>query len=189
MAQSSMPELEAILGEIEGALEYEQEAAPLVRVHYVKGAQAEFEIEQFDPSPPGPGTALLARFAFGSATLTAAHKTLLNKIVAAVMARLPSLASVHCAFVDVEGHEDEVGDPRNYGVVGAARARHVAQALRRLQEAAIGKLPAANRRSVVITVSNAGPTRPIRSNVTPDGRALNRRVEVRLRMGMCPGIA
>jgi outer membrane protein OmpA-like peptidoglycan-associated protein len=187
--QQSMHELEAVLGEIQGALEHEQEAAPRVRIHYVRGAQAEFEIEQFDPSPPRPGTILVTGFAFGSARLTAAHRAILNRIVTTVMARLPSLQNLSCAFVDVEGHEDEVGDPQKYGIVGATRARTVALTLGGRLATLIGRLPAPNRRDVIITVSSAGPTRPIRSNVTPEGRALNRRVEVRLRFEICPGVA
>ncbi|MGZ4828855.1 MAG: OmpA family protein [Candidatus Angelobacter sp.] len=184
-----LSELESELGESELELEYEQAAPPLVRIHYVRGAQGEFEVEQFDPAPPRRGTVLLTGFAFGSAAISAAHRTIMARIVAAVMARLPSLASVHCVFIDVEGHEDEVGDPRNYGAVGGARAQAVALALGQRLQQLIGALPAANRRNVIITVSSAGPTRPIRSNVTAEGRALNRRVEVRLRFEICPNIA
>lgn len=189
MTRSLMYELEAELGELAGELEYEQEAAPLVRIHYVKGAQAEFEIERFDPAPPRRGTVLLTKFPFGGSALSAAHKAILARVVSAVMARVPSLTTIQCVFLDVEGHEDEVGDPQNYGQVGAARAKAAALALGRRLAGLIGKLPVASRRRVIITVSSAGPTRPIRSNVTADGRALNRRVEIRARFQECPGVA
>jgi outer membrane protein OmpA-like peptidoglycan-associated protein len=188
MSSSLLYELEAELGELEGELEAEQATGPLVRIHYVRGARREFEIEQFDPAPPRRGTILLTRFPFGGSVLSAAHRTILARIAAAVMARVPSLTAIQCVFLDVEGHEDEVGDPQNYGVVGAARARNAALALGTLLDQAIRKLPVANQRRVIITVSSAGPTRPIRSNVTADGRDLNRRVEIRARFQECPGI-
>jgi outer membrane protein OmpA-like peptidoglycan-associated protein len=96
---------------------------------------------------------------------------------------------LYCINVDVEGHEDEVGDPGHFGAVGLARALKIAQLLQKVLEPQIASLPAANRRNVNVNVSTAGPVRPIRSNVTEAGRAVNRRVEIRIHVDPCGPIA
>jgi outer membrane protein OmpA-like peptidoglycan-associated protein len=96
---------------------------------------------------------------------------------------------VECIFVESEGHEDEVGDPSRFGQVGLARALAAAQHLARLLETGAGRLPAASQRHVDIDVTSRGPTRPIRSNITAEGRAMNRRVEIRWRVRACPDVA
>jgi outer membrane protein OmpA-like peptidoglycan-associated protein len=182
MSSSLLRELEQELGESTLPLAYEMETEP------------EFEIERFDPHPPRPGTTLLTRFAFASAALTAEHKRILARFTATLVARmpLPSPSPSHCLVLMIEGHEDEVGDPKNFGVTGLKRARAVRKELIKDLSARIRKLPAARRTSVLrqlnprlIAATTAGPTRPIRSNVTAAGRALNRRVEIRVGFIRC----
>jgi outer membrane protein OmpA-like peptidoglycan-associated protein len=180
-------ELEAEFGEEEGALKNELEA-----LH-------QFEIEQFDPRPPGPGATLLTRFAFGSSTLSNAHKATLRTFASALVGRMPvTLPSPeHCLVVFIEGHEDEIGDPANFGRTGLQRAVAARTELRRILFDIISKLPAARRaavlaqvtRDVWVSPATAGPARPIRSNVTADGQALNRRVELSVLVQQCRNIA
>jgi outer membrane protein OmpA-like peptidoglycan-associated protein len=156
---------------------------------YDEDLLVEEEIDEFDASPPPPGTTLLTRFAFGRADLSAAHRVALTRIAAEIIARMPTTQSFfHCFFVDVEGHEDEVGDPARFGRLGQDRGLAAAQHLAGLLTPRVARLPAASRRSVDINVTTAGPTRPIRSNVTAGGRALNRRVEIRWKVDSCPGV-
>jgi outer membrane protein OmpA-like peptidoglycan-associated protein len=150
---------------------------------------ADESADAFDPSAPAPGTTQVPHFRFGGHTLSARQRGILNGIVRAVVARLPaSQAFFHCAIIEVEGHEDEVGDPARYGAVGQRRALTAARFLARRLTQAIDRLPAADRRSVEIQVTSAGPVRPVRSNVTEAGRSLNRRVEVRWRVDSCPNV-
>lgn len=167
------------------ALEYELAAPPWVRVRYARGIRREGEWEYFDPVPPAPGTVLLTRFAFGRATLSAGHRALIARVAATVVAGMPGIPPLHCAFIEVEGHEDEVGDPALFGRLGRARADAVVKVLAPRLEALIRRLPAAQQRPVNILVSSAGPRRPIRSNLTAEGRALNRRVEIRSKVAPC----
>jgi outer membrane protein OmpA-like peptidoglycan-associated protein len=162
---------------------------PRIRIRYTRAHQRELELEAFDPSPPAPGTVLLTRFAFGSARLSALHRRIINQVAQQVIVAMRGLPALHCLFIEIEGHEDEVGDPVRFGRLGEARASAVTRALADRLAALIRRLPAAQQRDVQISVSSAGPTRPIRSNVTPDGRALNRRVEIRGRLGPCGTIA
>jgi len=182
MSTSVLHELEAEFGESELSLEHEL------------AAEQEFEIQRFDPRPPPPGATLLTRFAFASAVLTAGHRATLRRFAAGLVARmpLPLPSAEHCVVIVLEGHEDEIGDPQNFGVKGLERARAVRQELIRNLTAEIRKLPAARGRDVLqqlnprlIIALTAGPTRPIRSNVTKDGQALNRRVEIRVGFLKC----
>jgi hypothetical protein len=158
-----------------------------VQIRYMETAGAEFEAEPFDPSPPPPGTILLTHFPFGRATLSGTHLGIITGIATSIAADMPGIHPLLCSFVTVEGHEDEVGDPARFGALGRARAAAVVQSLVARLRPLIARIPAANRRDLVILVSTAGPTRPIRSNVTPEGRAFNRRVEVRRNVGPCRG--
>jgi len=93
-----------------------------------------------------------------------------------------------CPVVEISGHEDEPGDPANYGAFGLRRATAVARALGALFEEGMKRLPATVRlpQGIEIQVSSEGPERPIRSNLTADGRAMNRRVEVLVYLNPCP---
>jgi outer membrane protein OmpA-like peptidoglycan-associated protein len=163
-------------------------AAPRwARIRYVRRNQAA-ELEAFDPRPAEPGTIPLSSFSFGSAALTSAHRRVISRIATAAVGRLP-LTSGLCLIIDLEGHEDEVGDPARFGDLGLARAVAVTRALlvsidqlRRRRHIATPSIP-----DIEFHLSTAGPARPIRSNVTAGGRALNRRVEVRMRVQVCTG--
>jgi outer membrane protein OmpA-like peptidoglycan-associated protein len=165
--------------ELMAELEMPTTLRPQVRIRHVR-RRLQGEFEYFDPRPPDRNATLLTRFAFGGYTLTGQHHRIIRQVARAIitlMARAPS--PLHCIVVSVEGHEDEVGDPARFGNVGQARALTVAQALRAQLTQLMRRVPRANQRNVDIQVSTAGPTRPIRSNVTADGRAQNRRVEIR----------
>ena len=167
--------------ELAGLTEYEVAAPPWVRIRYLTSPVRESELEAFDPSPPAPGTVLLTRFP---------HRGVINRIAADAVARLPLPVAV-CVFVTIEGHEDEVGDPARFGALGLERALAVTRALLTTMDALRRRrgIPTPSTPDTEITVSSAGPFRPIRSNVTADGRALNRRVEVRTEVGVCTGVA
>jgi outer membrane protein OmpA-like peptidoglycan-associated protein len=142
--------------------------------------------DTFDPSPSRPGTTHLTHFAFGGSGLTASHRATLARVADNIVRQMPSSRSFNfCFFVDAEGHEDEVGDPARFGRFGIARALVAANHLAGLLRTRIVRLPTVSRREVRINVSSAGPTRPIRSNATAAGRAMNRRVEIRFRGGPC----
>lgn len=147
--------------------------------------QLEVQLTGFPPTPPPPGTELLTHFVTGSdqpsKTQTTIHKTTIRKIVKDAIARMPKTAPGSVIVIEVEGHEDETGDPARFGNVGLKRALAVDKAITAelLKEAK--KVSPTNLRNVEIKITSAGPTRPIRSNVTPEGRALNRRVEVRIK--------
>ena len=176
--------------ELEDELEYEVIAGRWVHIRRIRGAYGESEIESFDPSPPAPGTILLTNYPFGGSNPSATHRGIVRRVVAAVIAKMPEAPNIlYCINVDVEGHEDEVGDPGHFGEVGLARALKIAELLQKLLEPQIGKLPAAARRHVNVNVSTAGPVRPIRSNVTEAGRSMNRRVEIRMSVAPCGPIA
>lgn len=138
------------------------------------------QITGFPPTPPAPGTMLLTHFTLGSAKLTAAHKKIVDKLVKDAIALMSRMAPLSILVIEVEGHEDETGDPARFGNIGFKRAQAVANLLATELNKAMRTVNPANLRNVEIRVTSAGPTRPIRSNVTPDGRAFNRRVEVRM---------
>jgi outer membrane protein OmpA-like peptidoglycan-associated protein len=182
--------------EFEDELEYERSSTvpgPLrIRVVYDRSRPSareyEYEYELFDPVPTPQGAILLTRFAFGSATLTAEHRRIIARLAADLL-RIWPRQSIHCLEVTIVGHEDEVGEPARFGAVGQRRAEAVLTALTRRLNLLVARIPAASRPKgqVEITVRSAGPTRPMRSNVTPQGRAANRRVEVLVgRPGICP---
>ncbi len=103
---------------------------------------------------------LLVNFEFGSSTLLTSSFPVLNSI-AEVMRSYPDLR------VRVAGHTDYVGSDEYNLRLSQARARSVAEYL-----SAIQGIPADRLASV-----GFGEGRPIASNESPTGRALNRRVE------------
>lgn len=185
--------------EFEDEQEYERSGmvpGPLrIRVVYDRSRpgsrEFEFEFELFDPVPTPPGARLLTRFAFGSATLAAEHRRIIGRLATDLL-RIWPRQSLRCLDVTIVGHEDEIGEPDRFGALGQRRAQAVVTALVRQLNRLVARIPTTARPKgeLVITVQTAGPTRPMRSNVTAQGRALNRRVEVLVgRPGMCPGVA
>ncbi len=104
-------------------------------------------------------------FASGSAALTPEANAVLVK-VAEAMARFP------LPVVEVGGHTDSDGNDEANRVLSDARASAVRQAL-------VGLGVASPRLSAV----GFGETAPRADNATPEGRALNRRVEFVVRKG------
>lgn len=127
-----------------------------------------------------------------SATLTAEHRRVIIPKLAAVLLRVWPKDPMFCFDVTIEGHEDEIGDPARYGRLGQLRAQAVADELTKQLNRLVARMPAASRPKGrgIFAVGTAGPTRPIRSNVTAQGQALNRRVEVRAtRPDVCRDVA
>jgi outer membrane protein OmpA-like peptidoglycan-associated protein len=167
-----------------------------IRIVYerTRPGSREFEYEDeadlFDPVEPPKGATQLTRFAFGRATLTADHRRIIAQLARDMLPRLPSQWG-HCLDVVLVGHEDEVGDPARFGALGQQRAKAVATALESQLKRLVARLPAASRPTgrVSLIVRTAGPRLPRRSNVTAQGRALNRRVEVLVgRPDTCPDV-
>jgi outer membrane protein OmpA-like peptidoglycan-associated protein len=186
--------------ELEDELEYERSGrvpGPLrIRVVYDRSRpgsrefEYEDEVELFDPVPTPRGARLLTRFAFGRATLTAEHRRIIARLARELLRSSPRQRS-QCLDVITVGHEDELGEPARFGALGQRRAQAVAAALIRQLTRLAARIPAASRPrgQFVFRVRTAGPTRPMRSNVTAQGRALNRRVEVLVgRPANCPGV-
>jgi outer membrane protein OmpA-like peptidoglycan-associated protein len=159
-------------------------------LHEFEYADMEYEVEMFDPTAPPAGAVLLTRFDTASWTLSAKHRDIIKKLAADMLARIATSPDWPplCPVVEISGHEDEVGDPANYGRTGARRAAAVARALGELLDKGMKRLPASVKlpQGIDIQVSSEGPERPIRSNLTADGRAMNRRVEVLVHLDSCP---
>jgi outer membrane protein OmpA-like peptidoglycan-associated protein len=178
--------------ETEDELEYEQSGMVpgLLRIQVLydrsRPGSREFEYEDegelFDPAPPPRGAVLLTKFGPSSAVLTREHRVIIPKLAAAMLRGWPK-DSTFCWSVSITGHEDEIGNPANYRDMGMKRAQAVKDALLKQLDKLARGMPAASRPKgrLILTVATAGPTRPIRSNVTAEGRAMNRRVEVTAR--------
>jgi len=100
-------------------------------------------------------------FETGRAVLTAESQAILDRVA-------ESLVAAPEVNLEVQGHTDNTGSAANNTRISQARAEAVRQYL-------IGKGVAANR----LTARGYGPTQPVASNTTPQGRAQNRRVELR----------
>lgn len=82
--------------------------------------------------------------------------------------------------VQIEGHTDNVGTDRVNRNLSAARANSTFFAM---TEAAAGVMQHLNlKRQPVLSVAAYGPDRPVTSNDTPQGRATNRRIDLRFIM-------
>jgi len=102
-------------------------------------------------------------FAFGSAELSRPAVQRVGELVADVPRR---------AAVSVTGHTDSIGDPASNLRLSRGRARAVAAAV------------SAERPDLRLTTAGRGDTEPVAPNTRggkddPEGRALNRRVEIR----------
>ncbi len=101
---------------------------------------------------------LAVDFASGSAVVVGDARAALAPVVQ-LLEQYPE------ASVTVEGHTDDRGSARRNREVSAARAQAVATELGRLGISAAR-----------VTAIGHGPSKPIASNATPEGRAVNRRV-------------
>lgn len=82
--------------------------------------------------------------------------------------------------VQIEGHTDDVGTDRVNRNLSAARANNTFFAM---TQAAEGVMQHQNlKRQPVLSVAAYGPDRPVASNGTPEGRATNRRIDLRFIM-------
>lgn len=82
--------------------------------------------------------------------------------------------------VQIEGHTDNVGTDQVNRNLSAARANSTFFAM---TEAAAGVMQHLNlKRQPVLSVAAYGPDRPVTSNETPQGRATNRRIDLRFIM-------
>lgn len=158
-----------------------------VRVPHREFEEEAFDWEAFDPSPPKPGTIILHGFEPGSARLRSAHRvtlaTLARNLVSGMAATPPTLD----IRFEVVGHQDETGDPASFGTLGLARTLAVKDYFAPLVDKLVARLDPIDRRQVCLERSSLGPNKPIRSNVTAGGRAMNRRVELRrISFAHCP---
>lgn len=108
-------------------------------------------------------------FGRGSFSLDAVSQRALES-VATVLAEHPQVQ------VEIHGHTDAIGDERANQALSEWRARAVADYLAR----AMGTWPHA-----VPDAEGYGESRPLASNDSPAGRALNRRIELKLRGANC----
>ncbi|WP_448652592.1 OmpA family protein [Pseudomonas fluorescens] len=103
-------------------------------------------------------------FQFDSAKLTAADKTKLDTIATRLKKEAPS------AQLRVSGHTDSVGKDAYNQKLSERRAHSVTDYL----------VSAGVPRSNFVSVVGAGESQPVADNKTADGRALNRRVEIKI---------
>ncbi|CAI8714901.1 OmpA-OmpF porin, OOP family [Pseudomonas chlororaphis] len=103
-------------------------------------------------------------FEFDSAKLTAADKTKLDTIATRLKHESPS------AQLRVTGHTDSVGSDAYNQRLSEKRARSVTEYL----------ISAGVPRSSFVSVVGAGESQPVADNKTADGRAMNRRTEIKI---------
>lgn len=104
------------------------------------------------------------RFAFDSDKLTAADKSRLNTIAERLRAEKEGVR------LTVTGHTDSVGSDAYNQKLSDRRAHSV---VRYLEETGVPK-------GYFIHVSGAGETQPVADNKTAEGRAMNRRTEIKI---------
>ena len=103
-------------------------------------------------------------FEFDSAKLTAADKSRLNTIATRLKQEAPS------ARLSVTGHTDSVGSDAYNQKLSQRRAHSVTEYL----------IESGVPRASFVSVRGAGESQPEADNRTPDGRAQNRRTEIRI---------
>ncbi|MCY1403044.1 Outer membrane porin F [compost metagenome] len=103
-------------------------------------------------------------FEFNSARLTASDKTRLDKIATRLKQEAPS------ARLAVSGHTDSVGSDAYNQKLSQKRAQSVTDYL----------IESGVPRSNFVSVTGMGESQPIADNSTADGRAMNRRVEIKI---------
>jgi outer membrane protein OmpA-like peptidoglycan-associated protein len=103
-------------------------------------------------------------FEFNKATLTSTDKEVLNTIAT----RLKQETST--AQLSVTGHTDSVGSDAYNQKLSEKRANAVVQYL----------IDSGVPRASFVSVSGAGESQPVADNKTADGRAMNRRTEIKI---------
>ena len=103
-------------------------------------------------------------FQFDSAKLTAADKDKLNTIATRLKQEAAS------ARLTVTGHTDSVGSDAYNQKLSDRRAHSVVEYL----------IESGVPRSSFVSVSGAGESQPVADNKTADGRAMNRRTEIKI---------
>ncbi|UVJ43015.1 OmpA family protein [Pseudomonas sp. LS1212] len=103
-------------------------------------------------------------FEFDSARLTAADKVRLDKIATRLKNEAPG------ARLEVTGHTDSVGSDTYNQKLSQKRAQSVTDYL----------VESGVPRSSFVAVEGAGESQPVTDNKTADGRAMNRRVEIKI---------
>lgn len=89
-------------------------------------------------------------------------------------------AFVMIEAVQIEGHTDDVGTDRLNRTLSAARANSTFFAMTQAAEGVIQHLNL--KRQPVLSVAAYGPDRPVATNETAEGRATNRRIDLRFIM-------
>ena len=103
-------------------------------------------------------------FKFGSAALPDAAKARIDELIAQLK------ADPRGNFVEIEGHTDSSGDKIVNERIGEARAEAVKRYLYEVHQVPLHKM----------SVISYGKDKPVSSNTTPQGRAQNRRVVIRI---------
>lgn len=104
------------------------------------------------------------RFAFGATEVPAAAQAAIDQMVNSLKADPKSV------WIEIEGHTDSVGDARYNEQLGLQRAEAVKRYLYETHQVPLHK----------INVISYGEDRPIAPNNTREGRALNRRVVIKV---------
>src|SRR5689334_21237540 len=104
------------------------------------------------------------QFQFDKATLTSSDKQVLDKIATRLKAEAPT------AKLTVTGHTDSVGSAAYNQKLSDKRAHSVVEYL----------ISQGVPRSSFVSVTGAGESQPVADNKTAEGRALNRRTEIKI---------
>ncbi|MGJ7507425.1 OmpA family protein [Variovorax sp. GT1P44] len=122
---------------------------------------------------------VLDRFAFDGPAVPAAHNAVIDRIARLIIASRVSSDPIRT--VRLVGHTDPTGKATYNRDLAERRANAVETRLRAaLANPALGPVPAG---ALSIVPQTLGEARPVVSNATADGRAMNRRVEVFLGTG------
>ncbi len=103
-------------------------------------------------------------FEFNSSRLTAADKERLNTVATRLKQEAPS------ARLSVTGHTDSVGSDKYNQKLSEHRAHAVTDYL----------IESGVPRASFVSVAGAGETQPVADNATAEGRAMNRRTEIKI---------
>lgn len=133
--------------------------------------KAEFKAEM--PQKLQPRVLVLNNFDFNKATVRPEHLKAMNDLTKDLLETSKQYENRIKVRITLEGHTDNVGT-REYNInLGMRRAQVMKEQLQGLLNRRLGNL-------LDIKVSSKGKDQPVASNDTAKGRALNRRVEVRV---------